>query len=212
MKTHGNSRILTATRTGEVIGAKWSEIDTETATWLIPAERMESWAAASDAAERARNDAIEAGSATSGRRRRWLYLRGCESQQATLMALLAALGRMGRSDLTIHGFRSTFRDWAAEATAYPNHVVELALAYTIGDKVEATYRRGDLFEKRRALMDEWASSVTRLPRRYQPSQVRADPSGRDHICWSHPFPSVLISGVRGACSSLCLFPSCNPGG
>src|ERR1700678_457869 len=72
------------------------------------------------------------------------------------MAMLATLKRMGRADITVHGFRSTFRDWAAETTAYPNHVVEMALAHAIGDEVEAAYRRGDLFEKRRRLMNEWA--------------------------------------------------------
>jgi integrase len=66
------------------------------------------------------------------------------------------LRRMGHGDLTVHGFRSCFRDWAAESTAYPAEVVEMALAHAIGDKTEAAYRRGDLFEKRRRLMDEWA--------------------------------------------------------
>ena len=73
------------------------------------------------------------------------------------MAMLALLKRMGRSDLTVHGFRSTFRDWAAERTSFPNEVVEMALAHAVGDKVEAAYRRGDLFEKRRRLMDAWAA-------------------------------------------------------
>jgi integrase len=67
---------------------------------------------------------------------------------------------MGRHDLTVHGFRSTFRDWAAETTAYPNHVVEMALAHAIGDQVEAAYRRGDLFEKRRRLMADWSAYCT----------------------------------------------------
>jgi integrase len=75
--------------------------------------------------------------------------------------MLATLPRLGRSDLTVHGFRSTFRDWAAETTAYPNHVVEMALAHAIGDQVEAAYRRGDLFEKRRRLMNEWAKYCER---------------------------------------------------
>ena len=71
-------------------------------------------------------------------------------------ALLMLLRRMGRGDLTAHGFRSTFRDWAAECTNFPGEVAEMALAHTIGDKVEAAYRRGDLFEKRRRLMQAWA--------------------------------------------------------
>jgi integrase len=73
------------------------------------------------------------------------------------MAMLMVLRRMDRADLTAHGFRSTFRDWAAECTNFPREVAEAALAHVIGDKVEAAYRRGDLFEKRRRLMDAWAS-------------------------------------------------------
>jgi integrase len=72
------------------------------------------------------------------------------------MAMLKLLERMGRDDLTAHGFRSTFRDWAAERTNFPRDVAEMALAHSIGDKVEAAYRRGDLFDKRRGLMEEWA--------------------------------------------------------
>jgi len=72
------------------------------------------------------------------------------------MALLMLLRRMSRNDLTAHGFRSTFRDWAAERTNFPSEVVEMALAHVVSDKVEAAYRRGDLFDKRRKLMDAWA--------------------------------------------------------
>jgi hypothetical protein len=72
------------------------------------------------------------------------------------MAMASVLHRMDRKEITVHGFRSTFRDWAAERTNYPNHVVEMALAQVIGDKVEAAYRRGDLFTKRVRLMTEWA--------------------------------------------------------
>jgi integrase len=73
------------------------------------------------------------------------------------MAMLKVLERMGRADLTVHGFRSTFRDWAAEETNFPTEVVEMALAHTVADKVEAAYRRGDLFEKRRKLIEAWAA-------------------------------------------------------
>ena len=85
------------------------------------------------------------------------------------MAMHILLRRMGRGGLTVHGFRSTFRDWAAEQTDFPSEVVEMALAHAVGDKVEAAYRRGDLFEKRRQLMDAWAkycaatATVTSLP-------------------------------------------------
>ena len=73
------------------------------------------------------------------------------------MAMLKLLQRMGRAGLTVHGFRSTFRDWAAERTKFPNEVIEMALAHAIDDKVEAAYRRGDMFEKRRLLMQAWTT-------------------------------------------------------
>ena len=81
------------------------------------------------------------------------------TQRAVLsdMSMLAVLKRMGRDDLTVHGFRSTFRDWAAERTNFPNEMLEMALAHAVSDKVEAAYRRGDMFDKRRKLMDAWAA-------------------------------------------------------
>jgi integrase len=77
------------------------------------------------------------------------------------MALLMLLRRMGHNKLTAHGFRSTFRDWAAERTNFPREVAEAALAHVVGDKVEAAYRRGDLFEKRRRLMEAWEKFATK---------------------------------------------------
>jgi integrase len=79
------------------------------------------------------------------------------------MAMTMTLRRMGRGELTVHGFRSSFRDWAAERTGFPREVAEAALAHTVGDKVEAAYRRGDLFRKRRQLMDAWARFCTTAP-------------------------------------------------
>ncbi len=81
---------------------------------------------------------------------------GRKGKPLSNMAMLALLKRIGRNDLTTHGFRSTFRDWAAERTTFPREVVEMALAHTIENKVEAAYRRGDLFQKRRQLMEAWA--------------------------------------------------------
>ena len=78
------------------------------------------------------------------------------------MAFLAILKRMKRADITPHGFRSTFRDWASETTAYPSDVVEMALAHTVANKTEAAYRRGDLFEKRRSLMADWAAHLASI--------------------------------------------------
>ena len=79
------------------------------------------------------------------------------------MAMLNLLKRIERDDLTVHGFRSTFRDWAAETTNFPGEVPEAALAHVVGDKVEAAYRRGDLFEKRRRLMNAWGEFATKQP-------------------------------------------------
>jgi integrase len=79
-----------------------------------------------------------------------------EGKPLSNMAMLALLKRMKRAELTVHGFRSNFHDWAAEMTAYPHEVCEMALAHAVGDKVEAAYRRGDLFEKRRRLAADWA--------------------------------------------------------
>src|SRR6185312_6936082 len=86
----------------------------------------------------------------------FLFPGGKKGKPLSNMALLMLLRRMGRDDITPHGFRSTFRDWAAERTNFPGEVAEAALAHVVEDKVEAAYRRGDLFQKRRQLMDAWA--------------------------------------------------------
>jgi integrase len=148
--------VLTALRTGEVLGARLCEFDLAAKVWTIPATRMKSArehrvplsarvldiiAELPRAGTYVLSDSFGAGKPLSN---------------DAMLSTLQRMGRGGPGDITVHGFRSTFRDWAAETTAYPNHVVEMALAHTVGDKVEAAYRRGDLFEKRRRLMDEWA--------------------------------------------------------
>lgn len=145
--------ILTATRTGEVIGATWDEIDLETRTWIIPKTRMK----AGREHRVPLNDAACAllTALPQGKGQEPVFPGAKAGKPLSNMALLATLKRMDRPDLTTHGFRSTFRDWAAETTDYPNEVVEMALAHTVGNKVEAAYRRGDLFIKRQALMREW---------------------------------------------------------
>jgi integrase len=148
--------ILTAVRTGEVINSKWSEIDFDNAVWTIPAERMKT----------GREHRVPLSKAAIAILRKLQALRGKgtsvfrgarQRRPISNMAMLQTLRRMGRDDLTVHGFRSTFRDWAAEQTAFPREVAEAALAHVVGDKVEAAYRRGDLFEKRRKLMSAWAT-------------------------------------------------------
>ena len=150
--------ILTAGRTGEVIGSRWSEISLAERLWTIPAERMKSGkehrVPLSDAA-RAILEQMQA-----IRQDDFVFPGGKTKRPISNMAMAMTLRRMGRDDLTVHGFRSTFRDWAAERTDVPREVAEMALAHAVGDKVEAAYRRGDLFEKRRQLMDAWSRFCT----------------------------------------------------
>lgn len=151
--------ILTAARTGEVIGATWGEIDIHAATWTIPKERMK---ARREHRVFLSGRALEILSALrEARNSDFVFPGGRPGKPLSNMALLATLKRMERSDLTAHGFRSTFRDWAAEATDYPSEVVEMALAHVVANKVEAAYRRGDLFEKRKGLMRDWERATCR---------------------------------------------------
>ena len=149
--------ILTAARSGEARGAQWGEIDLDGSLWTIPAARMKAGkphrVPLSEAAKIVLRLAAEGREQDAG-----LIFPGLKrGQPMSDMTLGAVLKRMGRADLTPHGFRSSFRDWAAEATDAPNHVVEQALAHAIGNSVEAAYRRGDLLERRRKLMEEWAA-------------------------------------------------------
>ena len=152
--------ILTAARTGEVIDATWAEFHVDSRTWIVPASRMKSdkehRVPLSDRALEVLNSLpVEEGN-------EFLFV-GPRAGGLSNMAMAACLKRMQQDSITVHGFRSTFRDWAAEQTNYPNHVVEMALAHTIGNKVEAAYRRGDLFEKRRKLMAEWSRYCASKP-------------------------------------------------
>jgi len=154
-------QILTAARTGEVMGANWAEIDIDKALWTIPAERtktdVEHRVPLSTSVIALLEHMREISSSE------FVFPGAKAGKPLSSMAFLQLLKRMGRGDLTAHGFRSTFRDWAAERTAFPREVAEMALAHTIGDKVEAAYRRGDLFEKRRKMMDAWADYCGTVP-------------------------------------------------
>ncbi|HEX5453384.1 MAG TPA: integrase arm-type DNA-binding domain-containing protein [Stellaceae bacterium] len=145
--------ILTAARTGEVIGARWEEINITERAWTIPAERMKA-----DKEHRVplSNRAVEIVESMAAIRSGEFVFPGIRAgRPLSNMALLMTLRRMSRDNLTAHGFRSTFRDWAAERTGFPAEVAEMALAHAVGDKVEAAYRRGDLFQKRRQLAEAW---------------------------------------------------------
>jgi integrase len=146
--------ILTAARTGEIIGAQWDEVDLEGKIWIVPGERMK--AGREHRVPLSRATLVILKQMNETRESDFVFAGGKKGMPLSNMAMLAVLKRMGRDDVTAHGFRSTFRDWAAECTDFRSEVVEMALAHTIENKVEAAYRRGDLFQKRRQLMEAWA--------------------------------------------------------
>jgi integrase len=147
--------ILTASRTGEVIGARWDEIDMNNRLWTVPAARMKAGAAHRVPLSGAALELLKPAAAC--RVNDLVFPSVRQNRPLSPTAFLRVLQGMGRSDLTVHGFRSSFRDWAAEQTNFPSEAAELALAHTVGNKVEAAYRRGDLFEKRRQLAEAWSS-------------------------------------------------------
>jgi integrase len=155
--------ILTAARTGEVIGGRWSEFDLLDKTWTVPTERMK--------ARREHRVPLSARALAileemKGHRAGddgFVFPGGKNGKPLSNMAFLMLLRRMDRGDLTAHGFRATFKTWASERTSFQNEVVEAALAHVTGSKVEQAYQRGDLFEKRRRLMQQWATFCTTEP-------------------------------------------------
>jgi integrase len=157
--------ILTAGRTSEVIGARWSEIDLLDKIWTVPAARMkahrEHRVSLSPRAIAILEDMQRLHLADEGGS--FVFPGGNAGKPLSDMSFLMLLRRMGRGDLTGHGFRSSFRDWAAERTNFPSEVAEMALAHAVGSKVEAAYRRGDLFAKRRRLMEAWGKFCTAVP-------------------------------------------------
>ncbi len=145
--------ILTAARTGEVIGARPGEFNLDAALWTIPGERMK--AGKEHRVPLSSRVVAIIREIEKTHKGDFVFPGGKEGKPLSNMAMLELLKRMERGNLTVHGFRSTFRDWAAERTNYPREVCEMALAHAVSDQVEAAYRRGDLFEKRRRLMLEW---------------------------------------------------------
>jgi integrase len=151
--------VLTAARSGEALGMRWGEVDFDRAVWTVPAERMKG----------GREHRVPLSPAALAVLQRMEPLRPKVGGEDALVfpgtrrgrslsnkALPMVLRRMKHGDLTVHGFRSTFRDWCAEAISYPRELAEATLAHALRDKVEAAYQRGDLLERRRRLMEEWA--------------------------------------------------------
>jgi integrase len=145
--------IFTAARTGEVLGATWDEIDLQSKLWTIAPDRMK--------AGKEHRVPLSTGALAildlihDGHRGDYVFAGAKPGRPLSQMAMSMLLRRMGQGDMTTHGFRSTFRDWAAECTNFPREVSEMALAHAIASAVEAAYRRGDLFDKRRRLMQAW---------------------------------------------------------
>lgn len=144
--------ILTAARSGEVLGMKWEEVDLESKRWVIPAERMKAMREHRVPLPPRAIEILEDRSKVSDT---GLVFFGLNPDKPLSSMAMAMLLRRMKLDVTVHGFRSTFRDWASETTGFPHEVCEMALAHTIANKAEAAYRRGDLFEKRRELMTAW---------------------------------------------------------
>jgi len=149
--------ILTAARSGEVLGATWGEIDLDAAVWIVPASRMK---ASKEHRVPLSPRAMAILDTAKGLRTNpepdAPLFPASHGGALSTMAMAMLLRRMDRLAITVHGFRSTFRDWAAERTGFSHEVCEMALAHVIGNKAEAAYRRGDLFTKRRKLMEAWA--------------------------------------------------------
>jgi integrase len=153
--------ILTASRSTETLNARWREFDLEAALWTIPADRMK--------AKRAHRVPLSAQAVALLARLKQAAHPGADllfpgqgtGRALSGMSMLAVLRRMERTDITVHGFRSTFRDWAGEVTNFPREVAEAALAHVLPDKTEAAYRRGDALEKRRLMMQSWADFCER---------------------------------------------------
>ncbi|ASY58448.1 integrase arm-type DNA-binding domain-containing protein [Sinorhizobium sp. CCBAU 05631] len=147
--------VLTATRSGEVLNARWSEIDFDAATWTIPAERMK---AGKEHVVPLSAHALAILNALHEKQfSEFVFPGQAPRKPISNMAMTMVMRRLNASAFTVHGFRSAFRDWAGDATNFPRDVAEMALAHKVGDDTELAYRRGSALAKRRKLMDAWAS-------------------------------------------------------
>jgi integrase len=164
--------ILTAARSGETRGAVWSEIDMDAEVWTVPAERMKAEREHRVPLSTAALELLKAMPRIGDH----IFPGQRKDSPLSDMSLTAVLRRMGRDDITIHGFRSTFRDWCAESVgnSFPREVCEHALAHSLPDKVEAAYRRGDLIEKRKVLMQVWADYCSKRPVSASVAPLRRD--------------------------------------
>lgn len=151
--------ILTAARTGEVLEAKWSEIDVDEAAWTIPPDRMKAGREHRVPLPPRCIEILEKAKLLLAAGSDYLFPGRSNDKPMSNMVLLMMVRRLD-TDCTVHGFRSAFRDWASERTNFAREICEAALAHTVKDKTEAAYRRSDLFEKRREPMATWAAFMT----------------------------------------------------
>jgi integrase len=149
--------ILAAARTGEVIGARWTEMDLLNKTWAVPSKRMKAGKEHRVPLSGQALAILEEMKPSRQAEDAFVFPGGKNGKPLSNMAFLMLLRRIGPGDVTVHGFRSSFRDWAAERTNFPAEVVEMALAHTVSDKTVAAYNRSDLFDRRRRLMAAWAT-------------------------------------------------------
>jgi integrase len=153
--------ILTAARSGEVRGATWEEIDLAARVWTIPAERMKAEKEHRVPLSNATVKLLE--SLPQFEATNYIFPAPKGGQLSDMAFAMALWNMFTFTSITTHGFRSTFRDWAGETTSYPREVIEHALAHQLKDKAKAAYQRGDLFAKRKALMDEWVRYCETIP-------------------------------------------------
>jgi integrase len=148
---------LTGSRTSEALNAKWDEFDLDAAVWIVPAERMKT-----DVEHRVplSKEIIELIEPLKPINSLYVFEGQKRHKPLSNMAMLMLLRRMGIEGVTVHGFRSTFRDWASEVANAPREVAEMSLAHKVGNDVERAYARSDLLDRRRVLMDRWATFVS----------------------------------------------------
>lgn len=152
--------ILTAARSGEVLGARWDELDLDKAVWTIPAVRMKAGRAHRVPLSSPSIAILEA--LATERTSNFVFPGQKDGKPLSAMSMEMQLRRMNRDDITVHGFRSCFRDWAGEETLHAREIAEAALAHVVGDATERAYRRSDALEKRRQLMEDWAAFIGRF--------------------------------------------------
>ena len=168
--------ILTACRMSEAVNARWTEIDFDNNVWVVPAERMKSRREWRQPLSPQVVGLLKALPTEDGNPN--VFIGAVPGQPLNGSAPRTLLQRAGYPDVVAHGFRSSFSDWAHERTAHSNHAIELSLAHTVGNEAERAYRRGDMFDKRRRLMADWAKYVTTPPAVERPGTVVSIGSGR----------------------------------